>query len=357
MLTMQGRYLSGKTSKHALARLEVFSDQSVFVVTANPEERIRFDRTDIRIASRLGNTPREIYLGDNQLFTTDDNEAADALLRSLTGKNHSWLHKLESNLPVIFVALVLTVLFVAAGTRYGIPKTADFIAHKFPNFTIEKFSDGLAVLDQSLLEPSKLDEEQQQRLEQVFQPFLQTHAGLNPRIYFRSGIGPNALALPNGEIVFTDELIALADKDDELIAVLLHELGHLQHKHIARRAIQDAMMTLMVLFIIGDVGSADLVTAIPTLLLDLSYSREFEREADQYAVEQLLAADIPVEHFASIMQKLHDHGKDQDGEEAYFEMPPYLSTHPDAEERIMLMKSSVLADGPMSSEAAIPPAQ
>lgn len=353
MLKIQGRYLSGKTSKHELACLEVFSDQSIFIVTSNPEKRMRFERSDLKIASRLGRTAREISLGDNHLFITDEHDAVDKLARTVSGQKHAVLHRLESNLPAILVALVLTVLLVSGGTIYGVPKAAEIIAHKFPDFTIEKFGEGLAVLDETLFEPSKLDAEEKQRIVQVFQPFLEAHAALKPRVYFRSGIGPNALALPNGEIIFTDEFIALAENDNELIAVLLHELGHLKHKHIARRAIQDAMITLMTLFIIGDLSSVDMVSAIPTLLLDLSYSRDFEREADQYAVEQLLAAEIPVGHFAAIMQKLHDHGKEQQSDETGFELPRYLSTHPAAAERISLIKERA---GSQNQEAT-PPTQ
>jgi len=357
MLKIQGRYLSGKTSRQQFGCLEAFENQTVYLVTSDPESRARIGTGDIKVASRLGSTPREIYLGENQLFTTDDHDAADQLVLILRGKNNAFLHKLESNLTVIFVALVLTVLFVAGATIYGVPKAAEVIAHKFPGFTSEKFSDGLAVLDQTLFEPSQLEAEQKQRVEQLFRPFLDAHAQLNPRIYFRSGIGANAFALPNGEIIFTDEFVELAEHDNELIAVLLHELGHLKHKHIARRAIQDAMITLMTLFIIGDIGSADLVTAIPILLLDLSYSREFEREADHYAVEQLLAADIPVEYFASIMQKLYEHGKAQQDDETDFEMPRYLSTHPASEERITLIQERVFKDGSQKPEQATPPTQ
>lgn len=338
MLKIQGRYLSGKTSKQQLACLEVLSDETVFIETLDPENRILIGHDDIKIESRLGNTPREIYLGDNQLFITDDNDTTDKLARIIMGKNSSLLHKLESNLLVIAVALVVTVLFVFAGTRYGVPKTAEMIAHTFPNFTTEKFSDGLTILDQSLFEPSQLEDETKQRIVQMFQPFLIDHSRLNPRVHFRSGFGPNAFALPNGDIVFTDELVALAGNDDELIAVLLHELGHLEHKHMARRAIQDAMVVLMTLFIVGDLSSADLVTSIPTLLLDLSYSRDFEREADRYAVQQLSAADISVESFATIMQKLHDSTKVKAIDEPSFKFPSYLSTHPQVEERVALIK-------------------
>ena len=340
ILKIQGRYLSGDTSKHQSACLEVSTGHSILIVTTNPESRMVFDSADIKITSRLGNTPREIFIGDNQLFITDDNSSVDALAVTLNKKHYALLHKLESNLPVIIVALLVTILLVVSSTLYGIPKAAKFIAHEFPDFTTEKFSDGMAVLDRTLFEPSTLSEEKKQSIEGVFQPFLKDHDLFKPTIFFRSGVGPNAFALPNGEIVFTDELIALADNDDELIAILFHELGHLKHKHITRRGIQNVMITLMALFIIGDINSVDFVTALPAMLLDLSYSREFEREADQYAVEQLVASGIPVSSFVSIMQKIHNSVDDKEEDKTSLDIPQYLSTHPRMEERIIEMRKN-----------------
>lgn len=45
-------------------------------------------------------------------------------------------------------------------------------------------------------------------------------------------IGANAFALPDGTLVVTDELVELAgDNDDEVLAVLAHELGHIHERH------------------------------------------------------------------------------------------------------------------------------
>ncbi len=338
MLKIQGRYLSGKTSKEADAFLEAYDNKAVYLFRSESEARTAIDLSCLSVSSRLGRTPREILLGDGQMLITEDHAGADALVRLIKGKNNSFVYRLESHLPVIFLSLILTVVFVGLGIVYGIPKTAQFLAHEFPALSTDKFSDGLSVLDKTWFEPSALDADKQAALLARFEPFLNDHQALTPRVHFRSGVGPNAFALPNGDIIFTDEFVALAEHDEELIAVLFHELGHLHHKHMARRAIQDAMMALFALFILGDVNSADLVTAIPTLLLDLSYSRDFEREADQYALEQLKASHIPVDRFASIMMKLDKASQAKQEDESDLKLPGYLSTHPLMHERISEIK-------------------
>ncbi len=48
-------------------------------------------------------------------------------------------------------------------------------------------------------------------------------------------VGANAFALPSGIVVMTDELVELAKTDDELVAVLAHEIGHVRGRHALRQ--------------------------------------------------------------------------------------------------------------------------
>ena len=67
--------------------------------------------------------------------------------------------------------------------------------------------------------------------------FLTISAGQGPpgryRLELRSGeaLGANALALPSGIVIMTDDLVALAKSDDEIGAVMAHELGHVRGRH------------------------------------------------------------------------------------------------------------------------------
>ena len=154
----------------------------------------------------------------------------------------------------------------------------------------------------------------------------------------------NALALPNGVIVFTDDFVNLTKTDDELIAVLFHELGHLTHKHMTQRIIQDAMLTIMVVFITGDVETLDIVTGLPTLLLDLAYSREFETEADIYALTLLKKHDIPLNSFVDAMSNLENYYRKENEGSTSSAMNEFFSTHPITAERIKLVEQFTSAD-------------
>ncbi len=348
-MKIDGYYLDGETSKRFTAYLEVSqlanrpSIQLHVERQSDIHQKMPLDFKELAIESRLGNTPREISFGQEQLFVTENNDAIDRLIeQNVNNKSASLLHTLESKMTLVVLASIITVSLTWSFIVYGIPIAAKVVAEQLPRFASDRFGSGLDILDQAIFEPTELDLARQQEILQLVQPYIEKYQYLNPNLNFRSGMRANALALPGGEIVFTDDFVNLAENDEELLAVFFHELGHLKHKHISRRILQDSMITLMVIFITGDVDTVDLVTGLPTLILDMSYSRKFEMEADTYALEQLHEADIPLQYFSSIMKRFESIFHDEEsGEGTDISIPDFLSTHPTTEERIRLTEKLI----------------
>jgi predicted Zn-dependent protease len=67
--------------------------------------------------------------------------------------------------------------------------------------------------------------------------------------------------------------------------------------------------TATVLF--GDVSAV--LANIPTVLLDLKYSRDIEREADDYAIAMFQANGLPRQKLAKVFEKLEQAGGGADG--------------------------------------------
>lgn len=350
-----GNYHDGKTSRSINAHLEVSygeSNEAVISLMSDDEGNyppLSLAYSDLKIASRLGNTAREISFSDSCLFVTEDNDAVDYLIKHHGQSNReSLLHRLETNTPLILLSVIVTIAVIWGTVIYGIPASAKFIAFQLPDFTTEKLGSSLSVLDRTVFDESKLDASRQAHIRQLTAPYLETYKSLNPKLKFRSGMKANALALPSGEIVLTDDFVNLVANDKELLAVFFHEIGHLQHKHLLRRTLQDSMVALMIIFVTGDVDTFDLLTGLPTLILDLSYSREFEREADIFALEELHRNKISVDHFAAVMERLEtyykDHSEEKEilvkGDEQVDEEASndFFSTHPGTDERVKLIK-------------------
>lgn len=291
---------------------------------------VRWMLKDVRISPRVGDSARLLYLPDGSQCETTDNEGVDRMLARLAPARWFSLHKMERSAAYALVALALTGLVAWAIVAHGIPALAKEVAMQLPSSTERLVgSDALRALDETLLAPSALPPEQQARLRQL----VSAMAGQAPdlRLELRAGrkLGANALALPSGVIVLTDELVELAADDEELIAVLAHEVGHIRQRHLLRLVLQNSAAVVFISLALGDLSSlTSLAAALPTLLLQMKYSREFEVEADDFALEFLAARGIRGEKFAALLARIE--GKRVSGSRA----TDYLSTHPDTRKRI-----------------------
>ena len=135
------------------------------------------------------------------------------------------------------------------------------------------------------------------------------------------------MAFPGGLIVFYAPLIRLTETPEELAAIMAHEMGHVVHRDPLRKLIRQIGLSAT-LAIVGGESTAILEDLVRDLL-DLKYSRDQEREADDFALQILAASGIDPAHFASIMQKLSS-GTTRGGDRVF----KYLSTHPHLDERL-----------------------
>jgi Zn-dependent protease with chaperone function len=297
---------------------------------------LRYPFSQLRISSRLGATPRHITLPDGGKCETAANEQIDALLAARGAGTHArLLHAMESRWPWILALFVLTAGVVWTTVKYGVPDLARRTAFALPVSADQELGKStLQSLDKMLLAPSKLDAARKTALQARFGEMV---AGLDGRYRFRLELraspvlGPNALALPDGTIVLTDELVRLAERDEELLAVMAHEIGHVVHRHSLRGVLQSSAVGLLVAFAMGDVMSlTSLAAALPTMLVEAKFSRDFEREADEYALHVMRSRNISPQHAAAILTRLAE----RTGEKG--RQLSYLSSHPGTEERARL---------------------
>ncbi|MGE0079823.1 MAG: M48 family metallopeptidase [Thiohalomonadaceae bacterium] len=341
---IRGDYFDGRTSRRIPAQLREH-DGKVSVHAESGELQPPTPLSEVDVSSRLGDTPRFLRFPGGAQFETGDNAGVDALLRHGRG---TLLHRLESHLRYVFVGLVTVVVFAWALVQYGIPALAERAAFALPAETGRYLDrEVLAFLDSYLLEPSTLETAEQARLRARFAGVVDAvDPHYQVRVEFRSAadsIGPNALALPSGTIVFTDELVRLAAADEELVAVLAHEIGHVVRRHGLRQVIQGSLLTAAAVVIVGDVSSvSSLITALPVTLTELGYSRDFEREADAHAVAILQARGLPVDSFAAVLERLDRALRCEEREPCEQGADPrwtsYLSTHPPTAERLQWVR-------------------
>ena len=339
MISIKGKWYDGRTSAEVPAVCNIYDSGAVTVEHAAGGHRIlSLSRFTIKASPRLADTPRYLHFPDGEKFETRDNPSVDRVVKRFTDSRWTgWLHRFESRWRFALIALAIMLVSMWGGIKYGVPFASRIIAERLPSSILNAAGEQtLGILDKSVLNESKLGEATQSRLQQHFQPVIAGHPDQTLTVVFRKGgkVGPNAFALPDGTIIFTDEMVRLARHDDELTAVLTHEIGHVVHRHGLRAIIQNSLLGFALLAITGDAtGSSELFLGMPVLLTQLAYSRSFEREADRYALDYLGAHDIPPIHFAHLMRRIEQAtSPDAAGSEPTWS--GYLSSHPLTAERI-----------------------
>ena len=331
MTAIRALYFDGKSSAGHQVTVGLDAQRVLRVRGAGIE--LGWPLGEVRASGRIGSSWRTLYFPDGSQCETADNDGVDQMFESREPRAARLLHRWESGLGYALAAVVITVSAAFAGIYWGIPALAKRVAFALPAATESLIGrDALAALDRFVLALSRLPAERQDTLRKLLAGMSSDKDGAGGyRLEFRWGgrAGANALALPAGIIILTDELVALSKDDRELEAVLAHEIGHLRQRHILRHILQDSATALLIAVTVGDITSlTSLAAAAPTLLLQAKFSRDFEREADDFALDYLARRGIPLEVFAAILQRMDEKrpaGKDG---------PNYLSTHPATRERI-----------------------
>ncbi len=339
MIEIEGTYFDGHSSTPHRSRL-IYDGSGTFTIRAPDGDRTA-PVTDVLISDRLANAPRVLRLTDGSCFETRDNDSVDRLL--LDSGRSRWpargVHLLESRWRYVLLVAILTIGVVWFWIERGIPALADHVAKALPASTSAALGDqSMKVLDEILFTASELPQQTQSRMRARFRDMVATlRSPFNYRLEFRQGnaIGANALALPSGLIVMTDELVRLSEHDEELLAILAHEIGHVEHRHSLRMILQNSAVALVIASVTGDIFSITATAAtVPTILIQTKFSREFETEADRFSRDYMHRHGIPLERFVTILRRLHD----QSGPQST--TLDFLSTHPHVKDRIQLFEKN-----------------
>ncbi|OGB23167.1 MAG: Zn-dependent protease [Burkholderiales bacterium RIFCSPLOWO2_02_FULL_57_36] len=313
-------YFDGKTSRRFAVEFSVAAGTAF--VTGDIQRNCPID--ELRVSERVRNAARKVTFLDGAYLEVSDNSSFNQLLAE-TGYQDSLVVAVQQSWRGTFIACIATMTILVFGYLYGLPAASEAIAKALPEQAERVIGrETLDFLDQRILAPSKLPEARRKEIVARFKGLVPPRQGVPAYeiIFRKSKIGPNAFALPSGQIILTDEIVQLVQSDDAVIGILAHELAHLHERHLMRRVIQSSVIGAAAMALSGDVSS--IVAGIPTIMLDLKYSRDAEREADDYAIAMLKANGIDLSNLTLLFEKI---GEDSEGSS-------YLSSHPPASERV-----------------------
>jgi Zn-dependent protease with chaperone function len=288
-------YFDGATSKPQAARVRVDGTSLVINSSHDGTELHRVPLREVRWPERQRHGPRVVHFDKGGVIHCTDSAAWDAFARD-SGIKDSWVVRTQQRWAATLAALAATVALIAGGYVWGLPAAAHGVVALVPESWDEKAGDiAMSSLPAGFLKPTQLEAGQQQRIRDAFSKALAAHYGDKvPKHNLRfhaSDIGPNAFAMPGGTIVLTDEMVKLVDgREDVLVGVLGHEIGHVRHRHSMKQLAQVAGLGAVASLVFGDFSS--LLTTIPVVIGQAAYSRDHERESDAETVALLRSAGI-----------------------------------------------------------------
>src|SRR6185503_5987212 len=160
---------------------------------------------------------------------------------------------------------------------------------------------------------------------------------------------PNAFAMPNGSIYINTGLLALLEDENQLAAVLAHEVTHVSERHtyLQNRSLRKKVLAINIINTIGNwnpIGgpaglAIGLIAAVSPFMLAISvlgYSREQEKEADLEGLKAATAAGFAPEGMPNSFKLMQ---RDIEGEQ----LNTFYSDHPKLQERVNYTTSSISA--------------
>jgi predicted Zn-dependent protease len=246
-------------------------------------------------------------------------------------------------------ATLLCVALIPRSLGQALPDLGDSAAGDFPPQAEQRL--GAQIMrDIRWHDPSYLrDAEVEDYLNRLGDRLVASGAGAGLPFEFFALNDPslNAFAMPGGKIGVHTGLIVATQSESELASVLSHEIAHVTQHHIARMIGRQSDGTIMMLasLLVAILAArsnsqlsqgAIMAGQAAALSSQLSYSRDFENEADRLGLQNLEAAGYDVRGMPAFFERLQKGGRLYESN-----APAYLRTHPLTTERITEMENRV----------------
>ena len=282
-----------------------------------------------------------IYSSDETILNNPVFQARSDLIQQIKKlRSGKWKTSLIIITALIIFITLLVGLFHLKEPFVGV------IAEKIPPDWEEEFGDAMF---RQVIGPGQIlkDDKITDQLQIITTPIIQAIPDnpYNFRFHIVEDSQVNALAIPGGNVIIYSGLLVKADSPEEIAGVLAHEIAHVTRKHSIRQVIGTTGVYLLVQSVFGDLsGLLAVIADSSTFLLTRTFSREYEREADETGWDYLIKANINPEGMVSFFEKLkaiEDSKYNSSGTKIINESLNFLSTHPATEDRIQYFKEKL----------------
>ena len=334
MVRINGNYYYPGTLKYSRVLIEDNNDR---ILVYNNDDNVidKSLKRNLEIDNKISGLPITIYFPSGGKFVADDKNV------SLSGNSGAFVSIIERNKFFLFFGIVLIPIMIYFFSTVIMPYGSKKIAENIPHKIKEEISQQYLQNDSgTLTNQSGLNEQIRTKIKRNFKKTIidlnLDQAGYNLVFISSDDIGANALALPDGTILLTDDLVNLyKNNDDLLLAVLLHEIAHVEKNHGLTLVFQSISTALVLSYILGDITAInDIVITASSVLAQQSFSKKMEYEADFYAAKNLQYLGKRPQQLAIALEKLSD-----SHEVESISFPGYFASHPLIEDRISIINN------------------
>jgi Zn-dependent protease with chaperone function len=367
-MTIEAYFIDGQTSKRR-ACLVTLQDNSISIVYHDDSlQKLNSTwqvdailRQDLRSSSnyiKYGDFPHQVleFKSEQDLSRIIEYYPEALFHRSAYNKfsTFGWKGMVSALVGVIIVAVFFFI--------YGVPFIADSFARSIPKEYETYIGNNFR---QTYLQYQTIDTLRSEQIQQFYNHMnLESDYDISVVVVDSKII--NAFALPGGYIVVFSGLLEMLEEEDELAGLLAHEASHINERHSLRLISKDLAMYVLFASLTGDVGGfSSILIENSNLVSSLSYSRNFEKEADLEGFDLLVNSEINPKgmislfaKFGSINSKMErelakkmgmdstDLDDSSDTTKAWYvrfieNVPEILSTHPIPENRIKYLEEEM----------------
>ena len=238
----------------------------------------------------------------------------------------------------VFVAIALGFYF------FALPKLAEILADQIPVSAEITLGDKIyeQFIKDSPFTPFEKDsikiDEKKTKLLNDFAKKIDFQSQYPIKITVLKDSIVNAFALPGGHIVVFDGILKKIKSQEELTALLSHEVSHVKFRHSLKGLARSVSGYLFVSILTSDING---LTAVLVDQADginqLSFTRDLEQDADLNGLKIMYHNKIEPTGMLKLMERLQEESKKYGGEN----IPKFMSSHPLTKDRIDYIKKEI----------------
>jgi len=326
-------FYDGKSSVPQNINLSLDTETAILSFETTTGQQIRWDIKAVSFTKK--GTALNIACGNDpiQNIIVSDLHFIEPLTALKKHSNHSWYDMLIAQGMKIYLAIALVILaIIGLSYVYFIPWVAEKSVVLIPEEYDTKL--GEMFFEQNMYF-NTVDNSKTKALN-LFASELNLNNTKKLKFTVVDSEIVNAFALPDGNIVVYTGILNSMKNYDELVGLIGHEVSHVNNRHSMKMLCRNLSGYLFISAILGDVnGIMATIGDNVNTLQSLSFSREFEHQADSDGYKILLQNKVDPHGMSNLFKRLDDHS---------LAVPEFLSSHPITKERIQFIDKLIKSE-------------